>query len=130
MTRLVRTSCLLAILSIIIGCKSEPTRDSVAAESVDTIEQLVVVLKSIQDEASAQAARPKLKELSDKFRQLQAQEKQLGEATKEQRDELKKYDTRNEKALKEMIDQNARIRSDPKLSGALDELKLEEPATP
>lgn len=129
MTRLISNFILIAALGI-AGCNSEPTHESMAEETAQTLEDLTATLTSITDEASANAAKGKLKELAARFRELQQQKKNLGDASQEKEDELKKkYEDRLTKATKGMLTESTRIRANPTISSVLDEMNLNEPAS-
>lgn len=85
----------LVLLSGIGGCKS--TRESIAAEAEALMEQMMVVLESVNDDASAQAAVTKLEALGVRMKELQARAAALGTPSKEEIDRAIEKAKANEK---------------------------------
>lgn len=115
-----------AVLSIAFfnGCDRAPTHDSVMEDSVTVMEDLAKVMATVKDEASAAAAKPKLKELSDKMKTLKAESDKMAKPSKEKEDELKKkYEDRMTKAMTSLFGESMRIGMDPKLKSVLSDIE-------
>jgi hypothetical protein len=110
---------------IITGCDSKPTYDSVMEDSLAAMEDSTAILATVKDEASANAAKPKLKEIGDRMKTLKAQQEKIGKPSKEEEAELKKkYEERMTKAFGAMLKETMRLSMDPKLKPALDGLQV------
>jgi hypothetical protein len=110
-------------LALATGCDRAPTPDSVMEDSVTVMEDLSKTLATVKDEASANAAKPKIKELSDKMKTLKEQADKMPKPAKEKEEELKKkYEDRMTKAMMSMVSEGMRISMDPKLKAAVGEM--------
>ncbi|MCI0464647.1 MAG: hypothetical protein L0Z62_47585 [Gemmataceae bacterium] len=66
------------------------TYDSLVKETIDTLKQTVVVLKSVKDKQSAGEATPKLKKLGGQLQDVRKRLDRLGKPSAEQQAELQK----------------------------------------
>ena len=113
----------LAALVVVAGCESAPTHDSVMESTVSAMEEMVAVCRTVQDEASANAAKPKLQALSGRLKGLREQADQLGKTSADKDAAIKtKYEARLLKAMGEFGEEAGRIGRDPKLNTALTDL--------
>lgn len=111
-------------LCLVTGCDKAPTHESIAEDSVSLMEEMAAILPTVKDEASANAAKPKLKALAEKAKALKAEEEKLSKLTNEQQAALlKKHEARMTKVFETMIKEGFRISADPKLSSVMDEIK-------
>ena len=122
-------NCLLAMmivsLFLVTGCDRAPTHDSVMEDSVTAMEDVGKILATVKDEASANAAKPKLKELGEKMKTLKAEADKMAKPTTEQEAELKKkYEDRMTKAMGTLMTEGFRIAGDPKLQGILKDVDI------
>jgi hypothetical protein len=96
---------------------------------IETFKSATKVLTSIKDEATAKAAAPKLKEIGEKLRNLRKKAQDLGQPTKEQKEELKKeYKEKMEEAQKSLKKELQRVKKVPggkEALKALDEKKAD-----
>lgn len=77
-------------LALVVGCDRAPTHESVMEQQVTTMEDVAKLLTTVTDEASANSAKPKLKELSEKLKAVKAEADKIAKPTKEKEDELRK----------------------------------------
>ena len=99
------------------GCESKPTHESVTKESIDKMQQFADVLKTIKDEASAKAARPKLEKIKKEMDELKKKADTLGNPPPEVKKKLEeKYKKDMEKVSGELAGQMMRIGMDPKIA--------------
>ncbi|QOV90026.1 hypothetical protein [Humisphaera borealis] len=112
-------------LALVVGCDRAPTHESVMEQQVTTMEDVAKLLTTVTDEASANSAKPKLKELSEKLKAVKAEADKIAKPTKEKEDELrKKYEERITKAMSAWLMEMGRIGRDPKLRSVLSDLDL------
>lgn len=115
---------LIAVLMLAFcsGCGGE-TRESMAAESVSTMKELVTVLDGVKDEATAKAAKPTLKALMEKLNGLNERQAKLPMPTEA---EVKALDEKYGKELDDVTHKFAghmmRITFDPKINAELNDL--------
>ena len=82
----------LATLSVflilaVLGCDSEPTRESVMEDSITKLK--ASVLETVKDESSAQAAKPKLQAIDADMKEIKAKADKLPKPTAEEEKRLK-----------------------------------------
>src|SRR6476646_11966115 len=108
---------LISILFLVLcNSRGRDSHESLTGKAVGTMKEIAALLEGVKDEASAKAARPKLKSLIAQLEDLNQREKKLPALTAE---EVK---TMNEKFGKEMpevqqkfVGQILRISTDPAL---------------
>ena len=97
---------------------------------IETFKSATKVLTSIKDEATSKAAAPKLKEIGENLRSLRKRALDLGQPTKEQKEELKKeYKEKMEEAQKSLKKELQRVKKVPggkEALKALDEKKADD----
>jgi PHP family Zn ribbon phosphoesterase len=110
------TCIVVAVALTLNGCESKPTHDSVMRESIDKMKEMVDIFKGITDEASANAAKPKLKKLGEEMKAIKAKADKLGKPTAEQQTALKaKYEPEMKQLTADMFGHVMRVGMDPKL---------------
>lgn len=98
--------------------------DAAIGELIDALKEGAKILKDIRDQDSAEAAKPQLKKLGDRFRDLAKKFKQLGPPTKDQDEELKKNHRKEIQAAQtEFRKQRDRVEKVPGGKEALKELE-------
>ena len=108
---------LLVAAFCLAGCDSKPTHESVTQEGIDKTEEMVEVLKSIKDEASAKAARPKMEQIKKDMEELKKKANALGEPPADVKAKLQeKHKPEMEKLFGEMMKEVMRIGLDPKIA--------------
>ena len=106
-----------AVALCVAGCDSKPTHDSVAHESMDKMKEMVEVLKTIKDEASAKAARPKMEKIKKEMDEIKKKADALGEPPADVKKKLQEeHKAEMEKLFGEMMQEMMRIGMDPKLA--------------
>ena len=70
---------LLAVASVLIfaGCGHADSHESLAEEGVSTMNEMVVVLDGVKDEASAKSAKPTLKSLAERLNSINERQLKL-----------------------------------------------------
>jgi hypothetical protein len=103
------------------GCGD--THDSLTSDSIRTLNETADVLATVKDARSADAARPQLKKLGERWRGLQKRAGDLKQPTTEEREELqKKHRPELEAAIKRYFTETTRVLRVPGGAGALQEL--------
>jgi flagellar biosynthesis/type III secretory pathway protein FliH len=96
------------------GCKTD--HEAVMKKSVGKMEEMVGVLKSVQDEASSRAAAPKIKAIAKDMQDLKKEADALGEPSQAEQQRLKTaYNDRIQRASAEGAKEGLRIAMNPKL---------------
>ena len=107
------------------GCGGGDSHESLAVEGQGVLKQMVAVLDTVKDEASAKAAKPELKSLSEKLNDINARQAKLPAPTEA---EIKAVDEKHGKEMEEIghkFQAHAmRITFDPKLSTVFNDLDL------
>jgi hypothetical protein len=112
----------LALTSLCcVGCGGGgDTHESLAGEGKGVMKQMVAVLDTVKDEASAKAAQPQLKTLAEKMNDINARQTKLPAPTEA---DVKTMDEKHGKEMEELGHQfqahAMRIAFDPKLSAAM-----------
>jgi len=103
------------------GCGD--THESLTKEYRSTMSKVIVVLQGVKDEASAQAAKPKLKALAQQLNDIQSRMAKLPAPTDAQiKSTADKYAQDMQELQSKLMAEVMRIGLDPKLRGALDDL--------
>ena len=111
------TCAVLVAALCLAGCDSKPTHESVTQEGIDKTEEMVELLKSIKDEASAKAARPKMEQIKKDMEAIKKKADALGEPPAEVKKKLaEKHKPQMEKLASEMMKEMMRIGFDPKIA--------------
>jgi hypothetical protein len=105
------------------GCGGD-THESLAASSVTTLKELVATFETVKDQATAKAAKPKLKTLMEQMNKINERQAKLEAPTE---DEIKSMDKKYGKEMEELQHKFAgemlRIAFDPKIRAELDDLE-------
>ena len=110
----------VGILLLVSGCGD--SHESVINDSVKLMKEMTAILKTVKDEESAKAAKPKLKALSEKMEAIEKRSKALGEPTAEQQKKLEeKFKKENEKVVQEFFAEMMRVGVTPGLAQHLED---------
>jgi hypothetical protein len=91
-----------------------PTHESVVKDMLGTVEQIIMVLTNVKDEASAQAARPELKKAGLRMQELRRQAREMKQPTREEKELLeKKYKNQFDEVLKKLRAESLRVKGIP-----------------
>ena len=105
------------------GCGGGDTYESLAAASMENTKQLVATLDTIKDEATAKAAKPKLKTLLEKMNDLNQRQAKLPAPTEADAKAIDaKYGKEMEELQMKMAGHMMRISFDPKIRAELADL--------
>jgi hypothetical protein len=115
----------LAGLVLAAAPSGEGSYETLVKDMLGTLEQITKVLSTIDNQASAEAARPELKKAAAKMLELRKQADELKQPDKEEKDRLaKEYAPKFETAVKKLQMQSARVKDIPGGEAALDELAV------
>lgn len=105
-----RICTILAVLSLslISGCGRD-SHDSLRQQQVTALKEAAETLKTIQDQATADAAKPKLTKLSERWGDLAKRSAALPALTSEQAVSLQKYDEEKLAAGLQLVSQGSRV---------------------
>ena len=118
-TVLLHIMAVLFGLSFLNGC-SKPTAESVASEMTGKMNEVVDVLKTVKDDASAKSGAEKIKTIVEAFNKIKAQGDALPEAEKKLLAEKKPKES--EAVIKAVLQEMERIgKINPKLLGPIGE---------
>ena len=96
----------------------------VIEEVLVTFEQLTAALKTVQDEKSAEAARPDLRKAAKRFVDLRTKTESMKPPAKEEKERLEKeYKPKLFEAQKKLFGEIGRVKSVPGCQGALQEIQ-------
>jgi len=121
-----RLASLLAISILVVcpGCGGD-SHESLAADSVKTMKELVATLDSIKDEASAKAAKPKLVSLSQQMNKINERQAKLPTPTEA---DVKAMESKYGKEMAElqpkMVAAMMRIQFDPAIQKELSDIDM------
>ena len=103
----------------------ESSYETLVKDMLGTLEQITKVLSTIDNQVSAEAARPELKKAATKMLELRKQSDELKQPDKEAKDRLaKEYAPKFETAVKKLQMQSARVKDIPGGEAALEELAV------
>jgi hypothetical protein len=103
----------------------EGSYENVVKDMLGTLEQITKVLSTVQDQGSADAARPELKKAAEKMLDLRKQADELKQPSKEEKDRLaKEYAPKFEAAVKKLQQQSIRVEAIPGGEAAVGELAV------
>jgi len=116
------TSAALLMFLLCSGCGGD-TRESLADEGVDKMQEMVDVLKGVTDASSAKSAGPKIKALTQEMEAISARGDKLPEPTA---DELKEIEAgpnkRMEAVSQKFMQEIERISRDPAMLAEMGEI--------
>jgi hypothetical protein len=122
---------LTSVLALMIcaGCGGGDSRTSLEAEAQTTMTEFVAALDGVKDEASAKAAKPKLKTLIEKLDDLNKRQAKLPAPSE---DEIKALDTKYGKQMEDLAlklqGNMMRIAFDPKIRAELEDIDMKKAA--
>jgi Sec-independent protein translocase protein TatA len=130
--RTIPALALVALLAFVVGgCESKPTHESVMKDMVGKMKEFVSTLEGVKDEASAEAAKPKLQALNKEMKELQTKASQLPKASPEEEKRLRdKYEPELKELMPKMMAAGMKIAMDPKLSAILKDSMGDGPPSP
>jgi hypothetical protein len=129
-----RLLCVLAVSTFVLcvssGCDSKPTHESVLKDSIAKLKEVATILEGVTDEASAQAAKPKLQAISTQLKELKTKMDQLPKPSADEEKRLKeKYEPQMKEMMPKLMAQMMRVAMDPKLGPIIkDSLPSDAPA--
>ena len=106
-------------LILFTGCNKN-THESVYEDQIDVLEDMVALMKSVKDDASAKAASAKMKDLEARANEIEKRAKALGEPPAELK---KKYEPKLEELAGQLLAENMRIALNPELNKHLGSMK-------
>ena len=99
----------------LVGC-NKPDHEAAIKKTVSKMEELVAVMKSVQDEASSKAAAPKIRDITADLKKYQKEMKELPKPTASEDQRLKTaYEGRMRQVGADMQKEAMRIGFNPKL---------------
>ncbi|MCI0456522.1 MAG: hypothetical protein L0Z62_06020 [Gemmataceae bacterium] len=105
--------------------KTSSPHEEVVKDMLGTIEGILKVLATIQDEPSANAARPELKKAALRLQELRKRAADLKQPTKEEKQRLEKaYQGKMDEALKKLRGETIRVRGIPGGAEAVQEIAV------
>ena len=119
--------CLLALTSALMflvcsGCGD--SHESLAGEGQSTMKDMVSVLDGVKDEASAIAAKPRLKSLMDRLNDINLRQSKLPAPTEAEIKAMEaKYGKQMEEFQQKFMGHMMRIAFDPKIMAQLNDLE-------
>ncbi len=116
---------LLALL-LVAGCK-QPTLDELADEHIALLNELADTLATVKDKTSAEAARPKLREIRRKIKLLKARASKIEHDSKQTDAVRERCAERLRQANERIRWESARIQAIPELNDDLQHWKPEPP---
>ena len=123
MRRAIVLTSVLVFLVCSSGCGD--SHESLAKDGLSTTKEMVTVLEGVKDEASAKAAKPKLKSLAEQLNDYNARQAKLPAMTEAELKTLEsKYGKEMEETQKKLMGQLMRIQFDPKLFAELNDIDL------
>lgn len=107
------------------GGKAASTQEEVVKEMLATLEQVLKVLGTIQDQPSAAAARPELKKSADRLADLRKQAREIRQPTREEKDRIEKqYQGKFDAVLQKLRTESIRVKGIPGGAEAIKELAV------
>lgn len=123
MKRLVALSVMMALM-VGPGCGGD-THESLAAESMPLMKEMVDTLQTVKDEASAKTAKPKLQSIVTKMKSINERQAKLPAMTEAQmKSMIDKYGKEMEEMQKKMVGAMMAIQFDPKIQAVLGDIDM------
>jgi hypothetical protein len=120
---LARASALMSVIIVCSGCGD--SRESLTEEGMSTMREMVVVLDTVKDDASAKAAKPKLQALSAKMEDIGQRQNKLGAPSDaEIKVMVEKHGKEMDELGRKLSGHMLRITFDPKIKAELSDLDL------
>lgn len=115
------TTCTLMLLMLCTGCGD--SHESLAAESVSAMKELIAAMDTVKDEASATSAKPRLKSIMERLNDINARQAKLPMMTEPQMKAIEAAHGKEMEELQEkMVGHMMRIMLDPKIAAVLQDL--------
>jgi hypothetical protein len=103
----------------------EASQEALLKDMLGTLEKITKELSTIQNQGTADAARPELKKAATKMLDLRKQADEVKQPSKEEKDRLaKEYAPKFEAAVKKLQTESARVKGVPGGEAALEELAV------
>jgi hypothetical protein len=117
-----------AVVTFLICAGCGDSHESLAADGVSTMKEMVAVLDTVKDSDSAKAAKPKLKSLSEKLNNINERQAKLPAPTEA---DIKAIESKHGKEMEElqqkMTSAMLRIAFDPKIQAELADIDMKKP---
>jgi hypothetical protein len=124
MKRLISLPIVSMLLFVATGCGGD-THESLAAETMPVMRDMVATLGTVKDEASAKSAKPKLEAIAKKMKSINERRTKLPAATEaDMKAMLDKYGTEMEELQQKMIPAMMAIQFDPKIQAVLADIDM------
>jgi hypothetical protein len=121
MRHLRRFATILALL-VCAGCGGD-THDSLAAEQMDTMKKMNSVLDGVKDQATAKSAKPELKSLAQKMKEINERQAKLPAPTQEEiAATSSKYDKEMDSLMQKFVGNVMRVSMDPQIAAEFSDL--------
>ena len=119
MLRPVSLATVLITCALLAGCGGD-SHEAVMDDMIAQMNKVTAVLKTVKDEASAEAAKPKLEAIGKDMKKLKERADKLGDPAKEKEEALKtKYEEKMKEAMTGLMQEMMRIGMNPKLGEKL-----------
>lgn len=106
------------------GCSGD-SRESLAADSMSTMKEMVATLETVKDQASAKAAKPKLTSLAQEMNSLQQRQAKLPAPSEEETKALMtKQGKEREELLQKLMAEIRRTQFDPAIQRELSDIDM------
>ena len=111
-----RTLAVATTLCIFLAGCNKPDHEAAIKKTLSKMEELVAVMKSVQDEASSKAAAPKIRDITADLKKYQKEMKEMSKPTAAEDQRLKTaYEGRMRQVGMDMQKEGMRIGMTPKL---------------
>lgn len=116
----------LSLLLVLVcpGCGGD-TRESLTAEGMATMKDLIATFETVKDQASAKAAKPRLTTLSQQLNRLQERQAKLPQPTEAETKALvSKHGKEMEELQRKLAGVMMRIQLDPGIQAELNDIDM------
>jgi hypothetical protein len=114
----------ISMLAVLPGCGGD-SHESLGAESMTVMKDLIATLDGIKDEASAKAAKPKLVSLTEKMQKINERQAKLPALTEADMKAMEsKYGKEMEELQPRMVAAMMRLQFDPAIQKELSDLDM------
>jgi len=122
-------AALMLSLLPLAGCGTSDPYEQVTEDSLACMEEMVDVLATVKDKASAEAAKPKLEAVGERMKEIEKRMEELGKPDKAKQEALeKKYKERMTEIAGKMMQESMRVMMNPELGQIIgDAMKNMEP---
>lgn len=113
-------AALMLSLMPLSGCGSSDPHEQAIVEMIDTMEEMSGILATVTDEASAEAAKPKLEAVSKRMQASKDNMEKIGKPDKAKEEALKeKYEERMKEVMGKMMKESMRVMMNPEFNKVL-----------